>query len=205
MSVHLLTTTIHCAIDLVNCFFAQIAVHYVQVINMIECRLRVILAEKNLKISKVAADTGISRTTLHALSGNYGQGVQYDTLNKLCEYLRITPGDLYEYHPVSWKIENNCVYIEILVAHEKTDVILTMQYTEQYSDSQPEVVNYLHVSLSFFSVTDDDKYRDINALYQIPPSLFFYIEEDIVETIKQTDGYSHLHSKAIEISWPPGL
>ena len=46
---------------------------------MILCNLAAIMGERRLKISKVAADTGISRTTLTALYYDYGKGVQFDT------------------------------------------------------------------------------------------------------------------------------
>ena len=62
---------------------------------MIVCKLNTILAEKGLRITKVSKDTGISRTTLTALTQNHSQGIQFDTLDTLCTYLNITPSDLF--------------------------------------------------------------------------------------------------------------
>ena len=62
---------------------------------MIKSNLKVILAENNLRVSKVANDTGISRTTLTALSENHSKGIQLDTMNKLCKYLKILPSELF--------------------------------------------------------------------------------------------------------------
>ncbi|HHJ8663579.1 TPA: helix-turn-helix domain-containing protein, partial [Streptococcus pyogenes] len=42
------------------------------------------MAERGLKIADVYEDTGISKTTLMALSENTGKGVQFDTVDKLC-------------------------------------------------------------------------------------------------------------------------
>lgn len=67
---------------------------------MIHCNLSVLLAERRLKISRVAADTGISRTTLTALAYNNSQGIQMNTLNTLCIYLNITPDQLLSFAPV---------------------------------------------------------------------------------------------------------
>ena len=67
---------------------------------MVRCNLSVLLAERNLKITKVCKDTGISRTTLTYLSNNYSKGIQYDTLNTLCAYLNVGPGELISYAPV---------------------------------------------------------------------------------------------------------
>ena len=67
---------------------------------MIRSNLAVLLAETNLKIARVSHDTGISRTTLTALSQNYCKGIQFDTLNTLCSYLNVTPSELIQYYPV---------------------------------------------------------------------------------------------------------
>ena len=52
-----------------------------------------------MKITKVSKDTGISRTTLTSLANNYSQGVQFETLDSLCSYLKITPADFFSYSP----------------------------------------------------------------------------------------------------------
>lgn len=70
---------------------------------MLKCNLAVLLAERKLKISKVSADTGVSRTTLTALSSNQSQGIQFDTLNTLCSYLRVTPAEFFCYAPFEFK------------------------------------------------------------------------------------------------------
>ena len=48
----------------------------------------------------------ISRTTLTSLANNYSQGIQFDTINTLCNYLKITPDQLISYVPVDIKIES---------------------------------------------------------------------------------------------------
>lgn len=71
---------------------------------MIRCNLSVLMAERGLKISRVASDTKLSRTTLTALANNYSQGIQLDTLNTLCMYLNTTPEKLITFYPVDFKI-----------------------------------------------------------------------------------------------------
>ena len=61
--------------------------------------LSVLLAERRLTLSRVSADTRISRTTLTALTNGSAKGVQFETLNALCQYLNATPGDLFLYRP----------------------------------------------------------------------------------------------------------
>ena len=73
---------------------------------MILSRLKVLLAERNIKISRVSNDTGISRTTLTALAQNTPKGVQFDTIDVLCQYLGIQISDFFEYVP--FDINVNC-------------------------------------------------------------------------------------------------
>lgn len=61
--------------------------------------LSILLAERRLTISKAAQDTGISRTTLTALTSRSARGIQFDTLNRLCQYLKVTPDALFIYRP----------------------------------------------------------------------------------------------------------
>ena len=61
--------------------------------------LAVLLAERRLTLSRVSADTHISRTTLTALTNGSAKGVQFETLNALCQYLNAAPGDLFLYRP----------------------------------------------------------------------------------------------------------
>ena len=67
---------------------------------MIISNLAVLFAQRGLRTSKVSADTGISRTTLTALSQNRSVGVQLETLNTLCRYLQVTPEQILLYAPV---------------------------------------------------------------------------------------------------------
>lgn len=68
---------------------------------MLKSNLAVLLAERGLKITRVANDTGISRTTLTGLTQNSSKMVQFETVDTLCQYLRIEPKDFFEYVPFS--------------------------------------------------------------------------------------------------------
>lgn len=72
---------------------------------MIFCNLKMLLSARNLKISRVANDTGISRTTLTSLSQNDLKGVQLTTLDTLCQYLEIDPKQFFEYHPFNFEYD----------------------------------------------------------------------------------------------------
>lgn len=166
---------------------------------MLKCNLAVLLAERKLKISKVSADTGISRTTLTALSSNQSQGIQFDTLNTLCSYLRVTPAEFFCYAPFEVKVkfdknEKETSYVNIFFNTSKgssfTDVVYLFADVElNYEDSKP--VSPVDLSLSL--PDDDDNLRTLRR-YMIGLSPIFKrdIEQQICEVVYNTyfdDGY----------------
>ncbi len=72
---------------------------------MIICNLEALLKERKLKISKVSADTKISRTTLTALCNNTTKGIQFDTANTLCIYLNVDMSQLFTSLPFDITVE----------------------------------------------------------------------------------------------------
>lgn len=66
---------------------------------MIRNRLSILLAERGIKATKVANDTGIARSTLSKITNNSSEKIDYSTINTLCRYLKITPCDFFEYEP----------------------------------------------------------------------------------------------------------
>lgn len=65
-----------------------------------------ILADRGMKITEFADNTGLSRTTLTQLTKNTGKGIQFDTMEKICELLEITPGELFSYYPFEITFES---------------------------------------------------------------------------------------------------
>ena len=80
---------------------------------MILFNLAVLLAERNLKITMVSTETGISRTTLTSLVKNNAQGIQLATINNLCQYLQVTPKELFSYIPFDFSIHETDPYLFI--------------------------------------------------------------------------------------------
>lgn len=73
---------------------------------MITNNLNVLLAERNITVSdlsKIIPD--LSRNTLTSIKNGNSKMYQLDTINKLCEYLKITPNDLFTYVPFDLKPE----------------------------------------------------------------------------------------------------
>lgn len=68
---------------------------------MISNRLSVLLATRKLKATRVSSDTGIARSTLASLTGEDSKMIQFETIDKLCQYLNIDPGEFFLYTPYS--------------------------------------------------------------------------------------------------------
>ena len=63
----------------------------------IKIHLSKLLGERKLRASEVAKQTGINKNTLSALYNEKVSGVKFDTLERLCEFLRCEIGELLEY------------------------------------------------------------------------------------------------------------
>ncbi len=68
---------------------------------MIRNRLSELLSERGLKISRVAKEVGIARSSLTSMVQNDSEMVRYDAIDKLCKYLNVSPNDFFEYMPIS--------------------------------------------------------------------------------------------------------
>lgn len=66
---------------------------------MIINRLSILLVERNIKASKLSVDTGIAKSTLTKITNNNSIQIDYLTLNKICNYLKVTPNDFFDYSP----------------------------------------------------------------------------------------------------------
>lgn len=68
-------------------------------------RFGILLAEKriterrNIPLSEIAEETGISRKTLYAWENNKVNRFDVPVINALCEYFGIEPGALFQYVP----------------------------------------------------------------------------------------------------------
>lgn len=64
-------------------------------------RLWELMEERNLKITQVSKDTGLSRPTLNNIKFNRNKAIQIETIDILCNYFKITPGELFkEVNPI---------------------------------------------------------------------------------------------------------
>ena len=64
-------------------------------------KLDVMLAERKVRSKELAEHVGITEANLSLLKQGKVKGVRFDTLEKICAYLRCQPGDLLRYDPES--------------------------------------------------------------------------------------------------------
>lgn len=134
-----------------NILFIMMLICYFkyEVLMMIKCNLVVLMAERGLKIADIATGTGMSRTTVSSLMNHNAKGIQYDTFNTLCEFLKVTPGELFIYEPFKYSFEMKRVedqgrdmtmYLDANVKYKNQDlkeeipvmVMLDMNDTEEF-------------------------------------------------------------------------
>jgi len=65
----------------------------------VRVRLSRILGEKRIKMAELSRRTGISKYALHKLYHEKNKGIEFATLEKLCQALECSVGDLLEYVP----------------------------------------------------------------------------------------------------------
>ena len=162
---------------------------------MVLCNLAVLLAERNLTITKVSKDTGISRTTLTALSRNYGQGIQFDTLNGLCAYLKITPSDLLSFFPFDMKITHCRIdekaqdieyEIEFKYNNREYKYNLCGDFYLYYGERN--IVKNIEVSLIIAEYSDEDFERKemevfTDAINQAPLRFLNHLSNNLIDSI----------------------
>lgn len=65
---------------------------------MIIVKLSEIFGRKKLKIADVIRNTGITRPTLTSLYYGKGNAISFDTLNKLCRYLKVSTDEILKFY-----------------------------------------------------------------------------------------------------------
>ncbi|MDH2337506.1 helix-turn-helix domain-containing protein [Clostridium perfringens] len=177
---------------------------------MIRCNLAILLAERNLKITKVSKDTGVSRTTLTSLSNNYSQGVQFDTINTLCKYLKVTPEQLISYIPVDITLDkidfnNENITIDLTVDkdNKSNKYSISGNFVFTFSYSYPEI-DYISISLNLIKPFDNKGYETlIEAFKSLPITFLKDIENKIFSKVISSFGDTSISNSLIwSFKWP---
>lgn len=96
---------------------------------MIINNLKALILEKKTNISRLSEITGISRTAITALANGNANGIQYDTLDKLCYALKVKPSQILVYIP--FNISTSIDYCN--VSEHKLTAECTISFISAYS------------------------------------------------------------------------
>ncbi len=162
---------------------------------MIKTNFSVLMAERGLKIADVYEATGISKTTLMALSENTGKGVQFDTVDKLCNYLGVELKDFFIYVPYLWDLtfqekgeDDNSSYIVVKLKTKNTekDYFLTVWYLNPKNYDFPLADESIKLWISIY-LDDRDAYdsKDFyNFLGDLPISMSTAFYSQLLDLLK---------------------
>ena len=64
---------------------------------MIIVNLDVMMAKRKISSQELAEKIGITPANLSILKTNKGKAIRFSTLDKICEVLKCTPGDILDY------------------------------------------------------------------------------------------------------------
>ena len=71
---------------------------------MIIVNLDVMMAKRKMSLNELSEKTGITTTNLSILKTNKAKAIRFSTLNKICEVLECSTGDILEYKNKGGKI-----------------------------------------------------------------------------------------------------
>lgn len=163
---------------------------------MLQNRLNILLAERNLTASKVFDDTHISKSTLSSLVNNSGDGIQFKTLDKLCNYLDISPNEFFDYAPYIYKFHTNRENdIEFIIEVESANSLKTYWYyvsyniNEDYREEETRLEKYdFYVSVYCSSNIDpflEDVYNklSISLKSELKTRFFDFILDEVAKDV----------------------
>ena len=168
--------------------------------------LSVLLAERRLTISRVSQDTRLSRTTLTALASGSAKGIQFDTLNRLCQYLKVTPDALFIYRPFDLAVACDGLPGRSTVVFTVTDAAGAAQRLEMACDGEflrdaSGTLTALRVRLT---LSDTPEAARLSALLQgLPASVLSDLERDILAAFdRRVDPALAPRDYTPDLRWP---
>lgn len=158
---------------------------------MIKCNLSVLLAERNMRISELSKRTGISRTTLTALAYNQSKGIQYDTFDKLCTFLKVKPDELFIHEFFDYDFEIEAHIGNPFHPIEPTDLELVCDAKIIYKD----ILKTAKIPISTRAIIESGEMESIlliphfgdeleDFLAQIPVTFITNMNEEIIDAAR---------------------
>lgn len=171
---------------------------------MLRNNLSMLLTERQLRISKLANDTGISRTTLTSLSTNSSKMVQIETVNKLCQVLKISPADFFEYVPFDFEYTfdegeassddpadgiptyDSVLFINVLENMNRVDTIELQGFTEYYNFNGANGSGTLMTGTGLYPSNEEQLSKLNLYLKQVSVAFIPDIKKEIVNAVEKS-------------------
>lgn len=142
---------------------------------MIKCNLSVLLAERGLKMIDIVRDTGLSQNAVRGLYYNTSKGIQFETLEIICDYLKVEPGDVIKKIDFDFKVIDKKV--------DKKDE--SIKYKIKFIYDQKKYTGSLKVNLSYPYLRElynnENSFEEINFEIELNDELNKNIFSQITE------------------------
>lgn len=156
---------------------------------MIFCNLKTLLAQRNITISKISSDTKISRTTITALCANRSGGIQFDTLDTICSYLKVLPQEVILFSPyqIEFSLDHDNIKVTTTNKTNGKKLILTLMLeSEKYG-----------LYLNHF-IDEEFEFLEFNKIIQSLPQYYvYYLDETLKDLLLNKTDAETLNSFSI--------
>lgn len=144
---------------------------------MIKCNLAVLLAERGLKMADVINDTSLSKTAVRGLYYNQSKGIQFETLETICDYLNVDPEDVIK--KIKFKYD-------IISTSEIIDDTFKTDFKTQFKLDEKSITSIIQVSITDIVGQDIDELLDTcDTIFELD-DLIIDFEIDYSEKLQRT-------------------
>lgn len=152
---------------------------------MIRNRLSELLSERGLKISRVAKEARIARSSLTSMVQNDSEMIRYDAIDKLCKLLNVTPNEFFEYSPiiieysfddypeVNYELQRD-VDDKLVLKHFEFDFLVDVEDSSDKKrfDLEIQFTGFTEDKRTHFKVKDEQKTQSLKEIVdQLSPGL----------------------------------
>jgi transcriptional regulator, XRE family len=106
---------------------------------MIRNNLAKLMIDRDITATQIFNDTGIARSTISKIYNNNTDKISLETIDKLCNYLMVTPTDFFDYIPYE---------VEVKLSIDEYDTLQEMVENHPYLTLEPQkievVLNVTH-------------------------------------------------------------
>ncbi|MFK5276156.1 helix-turn-helix domain-containing protein, partial [Lactococcus lactis] len=127
--------------------------------------------ERNVRANRLAVETGIAPSTLTRINNNRSSQIDYETLNSICNFFKITPNDFFDYSPFDFEVvlstkeeikasDELTIFIQV---QKFNSYIGTFEFTGKYKNSED------YVPTEFASDGTPENFMEVEILEVVFP------------------------------------